>query len=187
MERMSWLSSHSERPSRGKLPGDATAVVQPGQQGRVQFTAFPDTPRKTVRELRIFATLHTSESLLPRVMDSPSARGSLFKNVEPAATSIRDRFIRRQSTPLVNWNPFSPDSLLVMSATQQRNNGKKAHRNVSIGEDMETSDAEGDQEILPASKLICSPHPGSFWRQIEPKKTASVRSHCGTMTMEKQD
>ncbi|XP_054627883.1 wee1-like protein kinase 1-B [Dunckerocampus dactyliophorus] len=116
------------------------------------ISACPDTPRKTVRKLRIFATPHTPDSLLPRVMDSPSARGSLFKNVEPAATSIRDRFNRRQSTPLVNWNPFSPDSLLVMSATQQRNNGKKAHRNVSSGEDMETSDAEGDQEILPASK-----------------------------------
>ncbi|XP_054633736.1 wee1-like protein kinase [Dunckerocampus dactyliophorus] len=117
--------------------------------------ACPDTPpHKTLRKLRLFDTPHTPKSLLSRVRGSSGMRGSLFKNVEPAAKSLRDGVTRRQPTPLVNFNPFTPDSLLIQSATQQRNNRKRAHWNVSGGEDMETSDAEGDEEILPPSKRI---------------------------------
>nr|XP_057934832.1 wee1-like protein kinase 1-B isoform X2 [Doryrhamphus excisus] len=115
------------------------------------ISTCPDTPRKTLKKLRIFATPHKSESLPPHVIDTPRVRVSLFNNVEPATTSTADRVTRRQSAPLVNLNPFSPDSLLVQSATQKRSR-KQAHRDFSSGEGMETSDAERDQGILPASK-----------------------------------
>ncbi|XP_061750452.1 wee1-like protein kinase [Nerophis ophidion] len=112
--------------------------------------ACPDTPpHKTLRKLRLFDTPHTPKSLLSRVRGSSSTRGSLFRNVERTAMS------RSQPTHLVNFNPFTPDSLLIQSAAQQqRNNRKRAHCNVSGGEDMETSDAEGDEEILPPSKRV---------------------------------
>ncbi|XP_072242493.1 wee1-like protein kinase isoform X2 [Leuresthes tenuis] len=84
---------------------------------------------------------------------SSSRRVALFKNVESSGKSIADS-TRRQQIPLVNFNPFTPDSLLIQSATQQRNNRKRAHWNDSCGEDMEASDAEGEDEVLPPSKRI---------------------------------
>lgn len=60
---------------------------------------------------------------------SSSRRVALFKNVEPAGKSMVDSSSRRQQTPLVNFNPFTPDSLLIQSATQQRNNRKRSHWN----------------------------------------------------------
>ncbi|KAI4826297.1 hypothetical protein KUCAC02_021934 [Chaenocephalus aceratus] len=50
----------------------------------------------------------------------PAGESALFKNVEPSGKSLSDSS-RRQQTPLVNFNPFTPDSLLIQSATQQRN------------------------------------------------------------------
>lgn len=115
----------------------------------------PDTPpHKTFRNLRLFDTPHTPKSLLSRARGSgpgsSSRRVALFKNVEPSGKSD----CKRQPTPLVNFNPFTPDSLLIQSATQQRNNRKRAHWNDSCGEDMEASDGEGEEEILPPSKRI---------------------------------
>lgn len=116
----------------------------------------PDTPpHKTFRNLRLFDTPHTPKSLLSRARGpgSSSRRVALFKNVEPAGKSIMDSS-RRQQTPLVNFNPFTPDPVLIQSATQQRNNRKRSHWNDSCGEDMEASDAEVEEEILPPSKRI---------------------------------
>lgn len=69
------------------------------------------------------------QSLLHRARGSGSSsrRVSLFKNVEPSGKSLADTS-RRLQTPLVNFNPFTPDSLLIQSATQQRNR-KRAHWN----------------------------------------------------------
>ncbi|XP_068579909.1 wee1-like protein kinase [Cebidichthys violaceus] len=117
----------------------------------------PDTPpHKTFRKLRLFDTPHTPKSLLSRARasgsGSSSRRVALFKNVDPSGKSLSDTS-RRQQTPLVNFNPFTPDSLLIQSATQQRNR-KRAHWNDSCGEDMEASDGEGEEEVLPPSKRI---------------------------------
>ncbi|XP_014851175.1 PREDICTED: wee1-like protein kinase [Poecilia mexicana] len=118
----------------------------------------PDTPpHKTFRKLRLFDTPHTPKSLLSRarssVPGSSSRRVALFKNVESPRKSFTDSG-RKQQMPLVNFNPFTPDSLLIQSATQHRNNRKRAHWNDSCGEDMEASDVEGEDEILPPSKRI---------------------------------
>ncbi|XP_054911387.1 wee1-like protein kinase [Poeciliopsis prolifica] len=118
----------------------------------------PDTPpHKTFRKLRLFDTPHTPKSLLSRarssVPGSSSRRVALFKNVESPRKSFTDS-CKKQQMPHVNFNPFTPDSLLIQSATQHRNNRKRAHWNDSCGEDMEASDVEGEEEILPPSKRI---------------------------------
>ncbi|XP_061578379.1 wee1-like protein kinase [Cololabis saira] len=115
----------------------------------------PDTPpHKTFRKLRLFDTPHTPKSLLSRARASDSLTSSrrvaLFKNVESPGKSLR----RRQQAPLVNINPFTPDAMLIQSATQQRNNRKRAHWDDSCGEDMEASDGEGVDEVLPPPKRI---------------------------------
>ncbi|KAM9375694.1 wee1-like protein kinase [Pholidichthys leucotaenia] len=116
----------------------------------------PDTPpHKTFKKLRLFDTPQTPKSLLSRARvsgpGSSSRRVALFKKVEAEEKSLSDR---RRQTPLVNFNPFTPDSIFIQSATQQRVNRKRAHWNDSSGEDMEASDAEGEEEILPPSKRI---------------------------------
>ncbi|XP_031151142.1 wee1-like protein kinase [Sander lucioperca] len=117
----------------------------------------PDTPpHKTFRKLRLFDTPHTPKSLLSKARSSgpgsSSRRVALFKNVESSRKSITDSN-KRPQTPQVNFNPFTPDSLLIQSATQQRNR-KRAHWNDSCGEDMEASDGEAEEEVLPPSKRI---------------------------------
>ncbi|CAG05608.1 unnamed protein product, partial [Tetraodon nigroviridis] len=117
----------------------------------------PDTPpHKTFRKLRLFDTPHTPKSLLSRARasaGSSSRRVALFKSAEAAGRPLTDSS-RRQQTPLVNFNPFTPDSLLIQSVTQQRINRKRSHWNDSCGEDMEASDGEGEEEVLPPSKRI---------------------------------
>ncbi|XP_056907629.1 wee1-like protein kinase [Takifugu flavidus] len=117
----------------------------------------PDTPpHKTFRKLRLFDTPHTPKSLLSRARGSTgssSRRVALFKNVEASGKSTKDGS-RRQQTPQVNFNPFTPDSLLIQSVTQQRINRKRSHWNDSCGEDMEASDGEGEEEVVPPSKRI---------------------------------
>uniref|UniRef100_A0A8C3AFW8 Wee1-like protein kinase n=1 Tax=Cyclopterus lumpus TaxID=8103 RepID=A0A8C3AFW8_CYCLU len=130
-------------------------VQDDGEGSSSPIPDCPDTPpHKTFRKLRLFDTPHTPKSLLSRARGSGSSsrRVALFKNVEPSGKSITDTS-RRQQTPLVNFNPFTPDSLLIQSATQQRNR-KRAHWNDSCGEDMEASDGEGEEEVLPPSKRI---------------------------------
>uniref|UniRef100_A0AAQ4RCX9 Wee1-like protein kinase n=1 Tax=Gasterosteus aculeatus aculeatus TaxID=481459 RepID=A0AAQ4RCX9_GASAC len=132
-------------------------VQDDGEGSSSPIPDCPDTPpHKTFRKLRLFDTPHTPKSLLSRARasgpGSSSRRVALFKNAEASGKSITDTG-RRQQTPHVNFNPFTPDSLLIQSATQQRNR-KRAHWNDSCGEDMEASDGEGEDEVLPPSKRI---------------------------------
>ncbi|XP_047237347.1 wee1-like protein kinase [Girardinichthys multiradiatus] len=138
-------------------PPDPSYIQDDGEGSSSPIPDCPDTPpHKTFRKLRLFDTPHTPKSLLSRargsVPGSSSRRVALFKNVQSPRKSLTDSS-RRPQIPLVNFNPFTPDSLLIQSATQQRNR-KRAHWNDSCGEDMEASDGEGEEEILPPSKRI---------------------------------
>ncbi|MED6252813.1 Mitosis inhibitor protein kinase wee1 [Ataeniobius toweri] len=136
---------------------DPSYIQDDGEGSSSPIPDCPDTPpHKTFRKLRLFDTPHTPKSLLSRargsVPGSSSRRVALFKNVQSPRKSFTDSS-KRPQIPLVNFNPFTPDSLLIQSATQQRNR-KRAHWNDSCGEDMEASDGEGEEEILPPSKRI---------------------------------
>ncbi|XP_048828178.1 wee1-like protein kinase 1-A [Brienomyrus brachyistius] len=114
----------------------------------------PDTPpHKTFRKLRLFDTPHTPKSLLSKASSagagSFSRRVALFRSVESAGKLLS---CKRNQAPLVNINPFTPDSLLVQSATLQKKSRKRTHWNDSCGEDMDGSDVECDDEIIPPSK-----------------------------------
>ncbi|RXM36376.1 Switch-associated protein 70 [Acipenser ruthenus] len=119
----------------------------------------PDTPpHKTFRKLRLFDTPHTPKSLLSKARAS-SGPGSvrlrgvaLFKNRESSGKTSSD--CKRNTTPHVNINPFTPDSDFIQSATLQRNNRKRTHWNDSCGEDMEASDGEFEDETIPPPKRI---------------------------------
>lgn len=145
-------------PSSSRLFGDSpdrTYAQDDGEPSSSPIPDCPDTPpHKTFRKLRLFDTPHTPKSLLSRARTSAGSsnrRVALFKTDQGKTLSDS---ARRPHTPLVNFNPFTPDSLLIQSATQQRGNRKRAHWNDSCGEDMEPSDGEGDDEILPPSKRV---------------------------------
>ncbi|XP_066556945.1 wee1-like protein kinase [Amia ocellicauda] len=117
----------------------------------------PDTPpHKTFRNLRLFDTPHTPKSLLSkaRTLGSGSARRrvALFRNLDSSVKTSSD--CKSNPTPHININPFTPDSLLIQSAALQRNNRKRSHWNDSCGEEMEASDGEFEDEIIPPSKRI---------------------------------
>ncbi|XP_072291683.1 wee1-like protein kinase [Eucyclogobius newberryi] len=147
--------SPSPRKASSRLFGDS-----PEDEGDASSSPVPDCPdtppHKTFRKLRLFDTPHTPKSLLSRARTSGTGssnrRVALFKT-DQSGKALTDS-TRRQHTPLVNFNPFTPDSLLIQSATQQRANRKRAHWNDSCGEDMDPSDGEGDEEIVPPSKRI---------------------------------
>lgn len=133
-------------------------VQDDGEGSSSPIPDCPDTPpHKTFRKLRLFDTPHTPKSLLSRArtsaLGSSSRRVALFKNADASGKSVVDS-TKKQKTPQVNFNPFTPDSILIHSAAQQRNNRKRSHWNDSCGEDMEASDAEGEEEILPPSKRL---------------------------------
>ncbi|XP_010882544.1 wee1-like protein kinase [Esox lucius] len=137
-------------PERSYVPDDGEVSSSP-------IPDCPDTPpHKTFRKLRLFDTPHTPKSLLNKARTASSASSSrrvaLFGNVDSTGKTGQD--VRRNQTPLVNINPFTPESLLIQSVTQQRTNRKRAHWNDSCGEDMEASDAETEEEILPPPKRI---------------------------------
>ncbi|XP_028304618.1 wee1-like protein kinase [Gouania willdenowi] len=149
--------SPSPRKSPRLYPGspERSYCQEDGEGSSSPIPDCPDTPpHKTFRKLRLFDTPHTPKSLLSRARNpgSSSRRVALFRSSDSSGKATTDN--KRQQTPLVNFNPFTPDSLLIQSATQQRNNRKRAHWNDSCGEDMEASDGEGEEEILPPSKRI---------------------------------
>ncbi|XP_018608140.1 wee1-like protein kinase 1-B [Scleropages formosus] len=116
----------------------------------------PETPpHKTFRKLRLFDTPHTPKSLLSRarMRTASSSRrvDDLSWNVESAGKGDPDT--RRSLTPVININPFTPDSALIQSATLQRNSRKRSHWNDSCGEDMEASD-DTEDEVIPPLKRI---------------------------------
>uniref|UniRef100_A0A4W5L2S1 Wee1-like protein kinase n=1 Tax=Hucho hucho TaxID=62062 RepID=A0A4W5L2S1_9TELE len=140
----------------GSSPG-RSCVQEDGDCSGSPIPDCPDTPpHKTFKKLLLFGTPHTPKSLLYKARTASSApssrRVALFGNVESTGNSGADS--RRSQTPSVNINPFTPESLLIQSATQQRNNRKRAHCNDSCGEDMEVSDAETEDEVLPPPKRI---------------------------------
>ncbi|KAJ8247547.1 hypothetical protein GJAV_G00247600 [Gymnothorax javanicus] len=115
----------------------------------------PDTPpHKTFRKLRLFDTPHTPKSLLSKARSSDavaSSRVALFQNVESSGKTNTEW--KWNQTPRININPFTPDSLLVQSATIQKNTRKRSHWNDSCGEDMEASDAEFEDEMIPPKRI----------------------------------
>lgn len=154
--------SPSPRKASSRLFGGSPSPVRTygqdeGDQSSSPIPDCPETPpHKTFRKLRLFDTPHTPKSLLSRARGSGAGsanrRVALFKTDQSGKT-LTDS-IRRWQTPLVNFNPFTPDSLLIQSVTQQRLGRKRLHWNDSCGEDMEQSDGEGDEEILPPPKRI---------------------------------
>lgn len=151
--------SPSPRKPLSRLFGDSPDRTYTQDEGEPSSSPIPDCPdtppHKTFRKLRLFDTPHTPKSLLSRARTSAGSsnrRVALFKT-DQSGKALADSS-RRPHTPLVNFNPFTPDSLLIQSATQQRANRKRAHWNDSCGEDMEPSDGEGDEEILPPSKRV---------------------------------
>ncbi|KAM6973551.1 wee1-like protein kinase [Aplochiton taeniatus] len=169
-----WDEEGFDSPSHLQSPGNVSAIFMncspsPRKGSRLYCTSpgdgegtsspipdFPETPpHKTFRKLRLFDTPHTPKSLLSKARVSSSGssnrRVALFKNLESSEKPCVDV---RNRTPLVNFNPFTPDSLLIQSATRQRNNRKRAHWNDSCGEDMEASDGETEEEMIPPSKRI---------------------------------
>ncbi|KAJ7998157.1 hypothetical protein DPEC_G00219680 [Dallia pectoralis] len=135
---------------------DRSHIQADGEVSSSPIPDCPDTPpHKTFRKLRLFDTPHTPKSLLNKARtagsSSSSRRVALFGNVDSTGKTGQD--VRRNQTPLVNINPFTPESLLIQSVTQQRTNRKRAHWNDSCGEDMEASDAEAE-EVHPPPKRI---------------------------------
>ncbi|XP_038873150.1 wee1-like protein kinase 1-A isoform X2 [Salvelinus namaycush] len=119
---------------------ERSCIQEDGDCSSSPIPDCPDTPQhKTFKKLLLFDTPHTPKSLLNKARTASSASSSrrvaLFGNVESTGKSGPDS--RRSQTPLVNINPFTPESLLIQSATQQRNSRKRAHCNDSCGEDME--------------------------------------------------
>ncbi|XP_024234647.2 wee1-like protein kinase 1-A isoform X2 [Oncorhynchus tshawytscha] len=136
---------------------ERSCIQEDGDCSSSPIPDCPDTPpHKTFKKLLLFHTPHTPKSLLNKARTASSASSSrrvaLFGNVESTGTPGPDS--RRSQTPLVNINPFTPESLLIQSTTQLRNSRKRAHCNDSCGEDMEVSDAETEEEVLFPPKRI---------------------------------
>ncbi|NP_001084186.1 wee1-like protein kinase 1-B [Xenopus laevis] len=111
-------------------------------------------PHKTFRKLRLFDTPHTPKSLLSKARGIGSSAlrfrgGTLFREAEKAP---KPEFV--YSTPQVNINPFTPDSLEIQSSAGLCRGRKRALLNDSCGEDMEGSDCElEDEDIRPAKRI----------------------------------
>jgi len=152
--------NNSPSPRKGARTYDSsperTFVPDDGEGSSSPIPDCPDTPpHKTFRKLRLFDTPHTPKSLLCKARTSASSssrRVALFRDVDSGLKSSLDG--KRNQAPLVNINPFTPDSILVQSSTIQRNTRKRSHWNDSCGEDMDASDAEVEDEIVPPSKRI---------------------------------
>uniref|UniRef100_A0A3B4A1Q2 Wee1-like protein kinase n=1 Tax=Periophthalmus magnuspinnatus TaxID=409849 RepID=A0A3B4A1Q2_9GOBI len=127
--------SPSPRKPSSRLFGDSPDRTYAQDEGEPSSSPIPDCPdtppHKTFRKLRLFDTPHTPKSLLSRARTSGTGssnrRVALFKT-DQSGKALTDS-TRQQQTPLVNFNPFTPDSLLIQSATQQRVNRKRAHWN----------------------------------------------------------
>ncbi|XP_028649569.2 wee1-like protein kinase [Erpetoichthys calabaricus] len=127
-----------------------------GQQGSSSpIPDCPDTPpHKTFRKLRLFDTPHTPKSLLSKArspdLESVRRRGILRSLESSDKTSHQ---CKKSRAPHVNINPFTPESLLISSATIQRASRKRAHWNDSCGEEMEASDGEIENGTIPSKRI----------------------------------
>uniref|UniRef100_A0A674ANB6 Wee1-like protein kinase n=1 Tax=Salmo trutta TaxID=8032 RepID=A0A674ANB6_SALTR len=129
------------------------------EDGSSPIPGCPDTPpHKTFRKLRLFDVPHTPKSLLSRARavatGSTVCQVGVGVNMNGDSTGRPHTDSRSRQAPMININPFTPDSLLIQTATLQRNNRKRSQRNDSCGEDMEASDAECEEDILPPSKRM---------------------------------
>uniref|UniRef100_A0A8C9RXP6 Wee1-like protein kinase n=1 Tax=Scleropages formosus TaxID=113540 RepID=A0A8C9RXP6_SCLFO len=153
----SWDEEYYERDGFGFSSPERPAFVREDREGSSSpIPDCPDTPpHKTLRNLRLFDTPHTPKSLLSKARrvgsGFSSRRVALFKSAPSTRRSTTS--CSGSQTPLININPFTPDSLLVQSAALQRSNRKRSHWNDSYGDDLEASDGELE-EIHPPSKRI---------------------------------
>ncbi|KAK6312229.1 hypothetical protein J4Q44_G00178930 [Coregonus suidteri] len=160
-----YLMKGSPSPRKGTRPyyknynSSSPEFSDNQEDGSSPIPDCPDTPpHKTFRKLRLFDVPHTPKSLLSRAR--AEATGStvhrvgvgVYMNGDSTGRTHTDS--RSRQTPMININPFTPDSLLIQTATLQRNNRKRSHRNDSCGEDMEASDAECEEDIIPPSKRM---------------------------------
>ncbi|CDQ77444.1 wee1-like protein kinase 1-A isoform X1 [Oncorhynchus mykiss] len=129
------------------------------EDGSSPIPGCPDTPpHKTFRKLRLFDVPHTPKSLLSRAravaIGSTVCGVGVGVNMNGDSTGRPHTHSRSRPAPMININPFTPDSLLIQRATLQRSNRKRSQRNDSCGEDMEASDAECEEDIVPPSKRM---------------------------------
>uniref|UniRef100_A0A8C7M644 Wee1-like protein kinase n=1 Tax=Oncorhynchus kisutch TaxID=8019 RepID=A0A8C7M644_ONCKI len=104
------------------------------EDGSSPIPGCPDTPpHKTFRKLRLFDVPHTPKSLLSRAravaIGSTVCRVGVGVNMNGDSTGRPHTDSRSRPTPMININPFTPDSLLIQRATLQRNNRKRSQRN----------------------------------------------------------
>ncbi|XP_035612009.2 wee1-like protein kinase 1-A [Oncorhynchus keta] len=145
--------------SEGSRPyyNSSSPEFSDNQDGSSPIPDCPDTlPHKTFRKLRLFDVPHTPKSLLSRAVATGSTvcRLGIGVYVNRDSTGRPHTDSRSRHAPMININPFTPDSLLIQAAMLQRNNRKRSHRNDSCGEDMEASDAECEEDIIPPSKRM---------------------------------
>ncbi|KAM9421981.1 wee1-like protein kinase 1-A isoform 1-T1 [Salvelinus alpinus] len=152
--------SHSPRKGARPYYNNSSPEFHYNQEdGSSPIPGCPDTPpHKTFRKLRLFDVPHTPKSLLSRAravaIGSTVCLVGVGVNMNGESTGRPHTDSRSRPAPMININPFTPDSLLIQRATLQRNNRKRSQRNDSCGEDMEASDAECEEDIIPPSKRM---------------------------------
>uniref|UniRef100_A0A4W5N9V9 Wee1-like protein kinase n=1 Tax=Hucho hucho TaxID=62062 RepID=A0A4W5N9V9_9TELE len=102
------------------------------EDGSCPIPGCPDTPpHKTFRKLRLFDVPHTPKSLLSRAraVATGSTVCRVGVNMNGDSTGRPHTDSRSRPAPMININPFTPDSLLIQRATLQRNNRKRSQRN----------------------------------------------------------
>ncbi|XP_072278427.1 wee1-like protein kinase [Pyxicephalus adspersus] len=140
--------------------GGHTGSPYPYRRGQREGSSSPipdcpgTPPHKTFRKLRLFDTPHTPKSLLSRARGIASTglrnRGvSLFQDGEKL-----DRNESMYSTPHVNINPFTPESVDLQSSSGNCRRRKRTCMIDFDGEVMEGSDGELDDGIRPAKQRI---------------------------------
>ncbi|XP_071257347.1 wee1-like protein kinase 1-B isoform X2 [Salvelinus alpinus] len=156
------LMRGSPSPRKGSRPfynSSSLEFSDNQEDGSSPIPDCPDTPpHKTFRKLRLFDVPHTPKSLLSRARavttGSTVCRVGVGVYMNGDSTGRPHTDSRSRQAPMININPFTPDSLLIQTAMLQRNNRKRSHRNDSCGEDMEASDAECEEDIIPLSKRM---------------------------------
>ncbi|XP_017562711.1 wee1-like protein kinase [Pygocentrus nattereri] len=105
------------------------------------------TPLRSLREMRPQKSARSSSSRR-LVFELQSERDGLQTSVT-SAHPPKSKLKRRQA-PLININPFTPNSLLVQKETSKRNNCKRVYGN-DLSEDSSEAEFE-DEFILPLKR-----------------------------------
>ncbi|XP_072517248.1 wee1-like protein kinase 1-B [Salminus brasiliensis] len=101
---------------------------------------------KTLRKLRVQSNARSSSSR--RLVFELQSRRDGLQTPAPSSRLPKSEMKRRR-TPLININPFTPDSLLIQKVTSRRNSRKRAHQNDCCGD---SSDSEFEEEFIPPQK-----------------------------------